>query len=125
MLCEEFIRQHTVWESKQETDVWYYALTQAERQCCFKTLEAEGKLASNPETGLVDLQGKGDWNLISAWSKRKSFPLATNVPLHNKYDTMRLESETSAKSSQEQEKDNATKLVQSTIHRRMSATESA
>lgn len=55
MLSEELIRQCTIWESKQETDAWDYALTQAERQCCFQTLEAEGTLASNPDTGLVDL----------------------------------------------------------------------
>lgn len=29
-LYEELIRQHTIWESKQETDAWDYALTQAE-----------------------------------------------------------------------------------------------
>lgn len=108
MLCEELIRQHTIQESKQETDAWDYALTQAERQWFFKTLETEGTLASNPEIGLIDLQGKGGWTCISAWSKLKSLPPATK-----KYDTMRLGEENSIISSQAQEKDSAIKLVQS------------
>lgn len=77
------------------------------------TLRQAWLICKARETGLSSLLGA-----------KESLPLATKLPLHNKYDTMRLGGESSTRSSQEQEKDNATKLVQSTIRMRMSATES-
>ncbi|TRZ07504.1 hypothetical protein HGM15179_019602 [Zosterops borbonicus] len=46
----------------------------------------------------------------SARSRRKSVPLAINMPLCDKYDTLGLKGEDSMTNSQDQEKNNGTKL---------------
>lgn len=63
------------------------------------------KQASSPElTNLNDSQDKGYWvrdkgywTLVSDQSKRRSLPLASEVPLHNRYD-LGLEKEDYVKS---------------------------
>lgn len=46
---EEITRQHCVCKSVRETDVWYRAVTQTDRQPCLKSLQKEGKSPCNPE----------------------------------------------------------------------------
>lgn len=46
---EEITRQHCVCKSVRETDVWYRAVTQTDRQPCPKSLQKEGKSPCNPE----------------------------------------------------------------------------
>lgn len=44
------------------------------------------KQASSPElTNSNDSQDKGYWTLVSGQSRRRSLPLASEVPLHDRY----------------------------------------
>lgn len=53
--------QHSIQESKQEIDKWYYALTWAKQQPCLKSWQGEGKQASILElTSLNESKDKGD-----------------------------------------------------------------
>lgn len=52
MLWEELTRQHGIHKSTWVIDAWHSTVTWAEQQPCLKSLQGEGKLASN--SGLMD-----------------------------------------------------------------------
>lgn len=99
-------------------------MTWAKQQPCLKSWQGEGKLASSPEpTKLYNSHDKGDWTLVSAWSRRRSLHLAPEVLLPNRYDAVgMLEARDCVSNGKDLGKGNRTKLAQSTTRIRTNAT---
>ena len=81
-LQEKISRQHSAEESEQEMNAWCCTLTSADRLLCLTSPQGEeAELASKPAvTDHSDRQYKGNWTLISAWSRESGEEEAEGRP---------------------------------------------